>query len=94
MNNKFSFEEVDFNKFRCIKLAYEAGKKGGTFPVALNVANDLSVDLFLRDKINFIDIERVIEDCLNSHSSVSDPTLEDINYAVKNTENFVKKYKF
>lgn len=94
LNNKFSFEEVDFNKFRCIKLAYEAGKKGGTFPVALNVANDLSVDLFLRDKINFIDIERVIEDCLNSHSSVSDPSLDDIKYAVKNTENFIKKYKF
>ena len=41
---------------------------GGTYPVALNVANDLSVDLFLKDKIDFIDIERVIEDCLNSHS--------------------------
>ena len=66
LNNKFSFEEVDFNKFRCIKLAYEAGQMGGTYPVALNVANDLSVDLFLKDKIDFIDIERVIEDCLNS----------------------------
>ena len=48
---KFTFEEVDYNKFRCIKLAYQAGNSGGTYPVVLNVANDLSVELFLNYKI-------------------------------------------
>ena len=48
---KLTFESPDLEKFPCIKLAYDAIKKGGTSPVALNVANDIAVDLFLNDKI-------------------------------------------
>ncbi len=52
-NHTLHFEKVDYNKFPCIKLAYEAGRKKGTYPTVLNVANDLSVELFLKDKIKF-----------------------------------------
>ena len=71
-------EEGNYNKFRCIKLAYQAGSSGGTYPVVLNVANDLSVELFLKNKINFLDIERNIEECLSNHSSKSNPDINDI----------------
>tara|TARA_Y100000994_G_C15669795_1_gene433206 strand:- start:190 stop:1335 length:1146 start_codon:yes stop_codon:yes gene_type:complete len=93
-NNKFSFEEVDYDKFRCIKLAYEAGRSGGTYPVVLNVANDLLVDLFLIDKIKFLDIEKVIEESLNNHSSISNPTIDDIKETVECVETYIKNYKF
>ena len=93
-NNKFSFEEVDYDKFRCIKLAYEAGRSGGTYPVVLNVANDLLVDLFLIDKIKFLDIEKVIEESLNNHSSISNPTMDDIKETVECVETYIKNYKF
>jgi 1-deoxy-D-xylulose-5-phosphate reductoisomerase len=92
-NNKFSFEEVDYNKFRCIKLAYQAGRNGGTYPTVLNVANDLSVNLFLNNKIKFLDIEKIIEDSLNHHSSISSPTIDDIKETIKNTEKYIENYK-
>ena len=92
-NNKFSFEEVDYNKFRCIKLAYQAGNSGGTYPVVLNVANDLSVELFLKNKINFLDIERNIEESLNNHSSKSNPDINDIRQTIKDTEQYIQNYK-
>tara|TARA_Y100001970_G_scaffold40152_1_gene49439 strand:+ start:11059 stop:12195 length:1137 start_codon:yes stop_codon:yes gene_type:complete len=93
VNNKFSFEEVDYSKFKCIKLAYQAGINGGTYPTVLNVSNDLAVDLFLNKKINFLDIEKIIEDSLNMHSSISNPTIDDIKDTIRNTENYVKNYK-
>ena len=92
-NNKFSFEEVDYNKFRCIKLAYQAGSSGGTYPVVLNVANDLSVELFLKNKINFLDIERNIEESLSKHSSKSNPDINDIRQTIKDTEQYIENSK-
>ena len=89
-NNKFSFEEVDYNKFRCIKLAYQAGSSGGTYPVVLNVANDLSVELFLKNKINFLDIEKNIEESLSNHSSKSNPDINDIRQTIKDTEQYIE----
>jgi len=91
-NNKFSFEKVD-DKFRCIKLAYDAGKKSGTYPTVLNVANDMTVDMFLNDMINFSDIPDIIEESLNSHSSISNPSIDDIKEATLETENFINNYK-
>jgi 1-deoxy-D-xylulose-5-phosphate reductoisomerase len=92
-NNKFSFEEVDYNKFKCIKLAYQAGSSGGTYPVVLNVANDLSVELFLKNKINFLDIERNIEESLSNHSSKSNPDINDIRQTIKDTEQYIENSK-
>ena len=92
-NKKFSFEEVDYNKFKCIKLAYQAGASGGTYPVVLNVANDLSVELFLNNKINFLDIEKIIEESLNTHTSKSNPDINDIKETIKETEQYIQNYK-
>ena len=90
-NNTFHFEKVDYNKFPCIKLAYEAGRKKGTYSTVLNVANDLSVELFLKDKIKFIDIPLMIENCLSRHDSINNPNLDDIYNVIYWTEQNFKK---
>ena len=48
-----SFERPDLNKFRCIKLAYEAIKIGGSMPAVMNGANEVAVDAFLKKEIGF-----------------------------------------
>ena len=93
LNNNFSFERVDDGKFRCIKLAYDAGRNSGTYPTVLNVANDMAVDMFLNDMINFSDIPEIIDESLNSHSSISNPNIDDIKEATLETENFINNYK-
>jgi len=93
VNNTLSFEKVDDDKFRCIKLAYDAGKKSGTYPTVLNVANDMAVDMFLNEAINFSDIPEIIEESLNSHSNISNPTIDDIKETILKTENFINNYK-
>ena len=90
-NNTLHFEKVDYNKFPCIKLAYEAGRKKGTYSTVLNVANDLSVELFLKDKIKFIDIPLIIENCLSKHDSINNPNLDDIYNTIYWTEQNFKK---
>ena len=89
-NNSFTFEKPDMNKFRCIKLAYEAGKSKGTYPTVLNVANDLAVDLFLKEKIQFLDIEKIIEKALNWHNNIANPDMNDIKNTMHLTENYIE----
>jgi len=92
--NNLTFEDVDYEKFKCIKFAYDAGKLGGTYPTALNVSNDIAVDMFLKDKIKFVDIQNVIDDVLNKHKNIKYPEIGDIEYATKLTEEYlINKYK-
>tara|TARA_B100000131_G_C18123007_1_gene613639 strand:+ start:3406 stop:4560 length:1155 start_codon:yes stop_codon:yes gene_type:complete len=86
---KLTFESPDLEKFPCIKLAYDAIKKGGTSPVALNVANDIAVDLFLNDKIKFINISQIIDLAIKDHTYVANPNLDDIDNVSKETKKFV-----
>jgi len=85
-----NFEKPDLEKFKCIKLAYEAITKGGSCPVVLNVANDILVDSFLNDKINFLDIPNVIEQVLDKHDFINSLELEDINYLTDWTKQYIK----
>ncbi len=75
---QLSFEKPDFEKFPCIKLAYKALKNGGSYPAALNIANDEAVYAFLNDKINFYQIPIFIEDALNNHKFIPNPNLEEL----------------
>jgi len=81
--------DVDMKKFSCIKLAYDAIKKGGSFPVVLNVANDLAVELFLNKKIKFNQIPEIIKDAMDSHNKINMPTLSDILSLTKLTETYI-----
>lgn len=78
-----SFYEPDFGRFPCMGLAYDAGKKGGTFPSVLNASNEVAVKEFIEGRIKFIDIPIVIEKVLGFHKGVNDPGLEDILEADK-----------
>ncbi|SHH42555.1 1-deoxy-D-xylulose 5-phosphate reductoisomerase [Clostridium collagenovorans DSM 3089] len=73
-----TFEKPDMDTFRCLKIAYEAGKQGGNCTAIMNTANEMAVELFLKDKIGYLDIENIIEDSLNTFEYVSNPTLEEI----------------
>ncbi|MGP3560983.1 MULTISPECIES: 1-deoxy-D-xylulose-5-phosphate reductoisomerase [Geobacillus] len=72
------FAPVDFERYRCLRLAYEAGKRGGSLPVVLNAANEEAVAAFLAGRIPFLAIEEWIERALERHQPVSDPQLEEI----------------
>jgi len=61
------FEPPDPERFPCLRLAYAAIEKGGTAPAVLNAANEVAVDAFLRGRINFTAIPRVIEVTLTQH---------------------------
>jgi len=60
------FEPVDVETFRCVTLAYEAGRIGGTAPAVLNAANEVAVSAFLDGKVDFLDIPRVVEQTLEA----------------------------
>ncbi|HEY31619.1 MAG TPA: 1-deoxy-D-xylulose-5-phosphate reductoisomerase [Dehalococcoidia bacterium] len=75
---ELTFEQPDFNKFPCLKLAMEAGRKGGTCPSVLCAADEVAVDLFLSGAIKFTDIARLVEQVQEEHKTVPRPTLEDI----------------
>jgi 1-deoxy-D-xylulose-5-phosphate reductoisomerase len=73
-----TFEQPDFGKFPCLKLAIEAGKKGGTYPAVLSSADEIAVELFLSGRIRFNDIARLVAGALEQHQPVVQPTLEEI----------------
>ncbi|WP_026485888.1 1-deoxy-D-xylulose-5-phosphate reductoisomerase [Caldanaerobius polysaccharolyticus] len=86
-----TFRKPDCEKFRCLQLAYDAALKGGTYPAVLNAANEVLVDLFLKGALRFLDIPVFIEEALNRHSPIYNPSLEDIIYADWRTRDAVKK---
>jgi len=73
-----TFEVPDFDKFECLKLAYDVIKAGGSYPIVLNGANEAAIELFLNKKIKFTDIPRLIKDSLERHTNNIKPTLESI----------------
>lgn len=73
-----SFESPDCDAFPCLKLAYEALKKGGTMPAVMNAANEAAVSLFLDNGIGFMDIPVIIEKIMGRHIVNISPCLNDI----------------
>ncbi len=72
-----SFEEVDFNKFRGLGLAFYAIKEGGTMPAVLNAANEIAVNEFLNKKINYTEIVSIIEKVMELHKREDIFSIED-----------------
>lgn len=73
-----NFKELDFERFPCVRFAYEAGKIGHTMPAVLNASNEIAVEAFLDGKISFIQIEKIIDMLMKEHMLIENPTLEDI----------------
>ncbi len=80
---KLTFAKPDYDTFKCLSLAIDAGRQGGTMPTVLNGANEVAVELFLKGKIKFNDIMRIVENSLNNHKNVLKPNLDDIIYTDK-----------
>ena len=87
--SRLDLEPIDLNKFKCVELALDAMNSGGSFPVVLNVANDLAVDLFLNERISFLQIPQIIKECMDDHNWIDSPTLSDILSLTKWTENHI-----
>ena len=73
-----TFEEPDMETFKGLPLAYRAGKTGGTMPVVFNAANEVAVELFMKEKIKFLEIYDVIEKAMDNHMPVEIKNLEII----------------
>jgi 1-deoxy-D-xylulose-5-phosphate reductoisomerase len=78
-----NFYRPDFEKFPCMNLAYEAGRKGGTYLSVLNASNEAVVKGFIEGDIRFIDIPKIIEKVMGLHKPVKNPGLGDILEADK-----------
>jgi 1-deoxy-D-xylulose-5-phosphate reductoisomerase len=76
--DKLTFEQPDYASFPCLKLAVEAGKRGGTYPAVLSAADEKTVELFLEKRIGFTDIAALVEKALDGHRSGGSPALEEI----------------
>jgi len=72
------FNSPDTNRFPCLKLAYRVARELGTAPAALNAANEVCVEEFLKQRLDFISIPRIIERVLNKHVNKRKPDLNDI----------------
>jgi 1-deoxy-D-xylulose-5-phosphate reductoisomerase len=86
---RLNFEEMDLNRFRCLKYAYDAGKAGGSMPTVLNAANEIAVSAFLQKRASFLQIEELIENALENHSIISNPSLEEIQLIDEETRKYV-----
>lgn len=80
-----TFQKPDFEKFKGLKLAYDAAAKGGNIPTALNAANELAVAMFLDRKIKYTDIPEIIEYAMNETRFIESPSVSEI----LDTETFV-----
>lgn len=74
---RLTFEKPDLENFRNLRLAYDAIGKGGNMPCVLNAANEVVVDEFLNEKIGFLQMSEVVENCLQKMDFISSPTFED-----------------
>ena len=87
-----TFESVNYERFPCIKLAYEALARGGTSSSVLNVANEQAVYRFLKKEIGFMEIPKLIEIAMDNHDWAEDPSIDDILSLEDWTTNFVKSF--
>jgi 1-deoxy-D-xylulose-5-phosphate reductoisomerase len=76
--NSLTFETINYAMFPCLQLALDAGKKGGTYPAVLCAADEIAVELFLKQHINFLGIAEIIASTISSHRGIAHPSLDDI----------------
>jgi 1-deoxy-D-xylulose-5-phosphate reductoisomerase len=75
---QLTFGSVDAEKYPCLALAYEAGRRGGTYPTVLNAANEEAVARFLASSLGFTQIAQLIEAALQAHTPKVIPSLDEV----------------
>ena len=76
--SQLTFEKPDLDTFYGLRLAFEAGKAGGSLPTVYNAANELAVSKFLERKIGYLQIPEIIETCMAAHKNILNPSVEEI----------------
>lgn len=84
-----TFRAPDHQKYPCMDLAYAAGRAGGSMPAVLNAANEQVVELFLQERVRYVQIADLIKHVCDRHNLISKPELEDILEADKWARNEV-----
>ena len=87
---QITFEKPDFENFRGLGLAYEAGRLGGTVPTVYNAANEWAVARFLQKKIRYLDILDIIEAAMGQHKKKEAPSVEEVLEAEAETYEFIE----
>lgn len=87
-----TFEKPDLETFKCLKFAYEAGKIGGLAPTILNGANEEAVALLLKEKIRFLQVAEIIEECMQEFKEnyYDELTLDNIINLDKKVREYIK----
>ncbi|MCR8642155.1 1-deoxy-D-xylulose-5-phosphate reductoisomerase [Paenibacillus sp. N1-5-1-14] len=75
---QLNFRKMDFERFPCLRMAYDSGKIGGTMPTVFNAANEIAVARFRNGEIEFLDIETIIARTMDQHEAAVSPQLEQI----------------
>ena len=76
--SQITFEEPDMETFYGLRLAYEAGRAGGSLPTVFNAANELAVSKFLNREIRYLEIPEIIGECMRNHKNIMNPSVEEI----------------
>jgi len=76
---KLQFREMDFDRYPCLRLAFECGKLGQSAPAVFNAANEVAVARFLKGEITFLDIERILETVVGKHEATDINDLQMIS---------------
>jgi len=76
--SSLNFTKMNYERFPLLKLAFKIGLSGGVLPCVMNAANEAAVELFLKEKISFLDIETIVFDTVNNYKNISNPSIDDI----------------
>ncbi len=87
---QLTFEEPDTETFYGLKLAYRAIKKGGNMPTVFNAANENAVPLFLKEKISYLEIPALVQDCMENISFRENPSLEEVLETEAEVNEYIK----
>ena len=88
--SQITFEQPDMDTFFGLRLAYEAGRAGGTLPTVFNAANERAVAMFLEREIRYLEIPEMIQACMEAHKNLADPTVEEILKTEQETYEFIR----
>lgn len=89
---QITFEAPDYENFRGLALAREAGKRGGSLPTVFNAANELAVAAFLDRKISYLAITDMIEAAMDHHKVIENPSVEQILGAEQETYEYLRHH--
>lgn len=90
MLSQITFEKPDMETFYGLRLAFEAGRRGGSLPTVFNAANEKAVALFLDRKIRYLQIPEIIQACMEEHRIIENPSVEQILNTEQATYEFIK----